>query len=91
MNTGIKKYWREKEARVRYYEKEFERQTKYYTKELEDKIKRLEKGLEEETRGLKFLIAQGYKTSGMNIYQFHQDEIRKLTNEKKKVNQEFIV
>ncbi|AHH04108.1 hypothetical protein BHY_1157 (plasmid) [Borrelia nietonii YOR] len=33
--------------------------------------------------GLKFLIAKGYKTSGMNIYQFHQDEIRRLTNEKK--------
>ncbi|WP_346313333.1 hypothetical protein [Borrelia miyamotoi] len=75
------------EEKNRYYAKEFERQSKYYTKEFENKIKRLEEEIEERTRDLKFLIEKGYKkVRVMNVYQFHQDEIRRLTKEKKEGN-----
>ncbi|WP_215536766.1 hypothetical protein [Borreliella bavariensis] len=77
----------ENEAKDRYSLEEFKEQAKYFISEYQDKIKRLEKEIEEETLNLNFYIKNRYKRGwALNVYQFHQDEIERLTNEKKENN-----
>ncbi|WP_420025563.1 hypothetical protein QIA36_06780 (plasmid) [Borreliella yangtzensis] len=75
----------ENEAKDRYSSEEFKQWTvKYFIREYQDKIRRLEKEIEEETLRLNFFIENGHKRGwGSNVYKFHLDEIKRLTNEKK--------
>uniref|UniRef100_UPI003B21FE09 hypothetical protein n=1 Tax=Borreliella tanukii TaxID=56146 RepID=UPI003B21FE09 len=77
----------ENEAKDRYSSEEFRGQARYCIREYQDKIERLEKEIEEETLKLNFYIENGYKRGWTsNVYQFHLDEIKRLTNEKKENN-----
>lgn len=77
----------ENEAKDRSSLEEFKGQAKYFISEYQGKIKRLEKEIEEETLNLNFYIKNRHKRGGvLNVYQFHLDEIERLTNEKKENN-----
>ncbi|PRR35449.1 hypothetical protein [Borreliella burgdorferi] len=75
------------ENKIRSSIKEFKSQIEYYRDKFQYKIKRLEEEIEEETQNLNFFVKEGHKRSrAPNVYQFHQDEIIRLTNEKKEVS-----